>query len=162
MHQIELIKQVAVGVDYILMLVEQTREQKGDGVDREIPAEIRRAVNSSLTLHSKRDLIESFVREVSPDGSVDEQWLAFVGRKMEEQLSALITEERLQEEGTRKLVADALGEGELRTDGTTLNDVLPRMSRFQLSAAGESRDEKKARVVEALKRFVERFSGLIV
>lgn len=159
--EIELIKQVAVGVDYILLLVEQYREKYGDAEDREISAEIRRALNSNPTLHSKRDLIEEFVRSVSPGDEVDAQWQAFIERKKEEELSALITQEGLQEEGTRQLVAAALREGELRTDGTVLNSVLRPMSRFQRSADGESRAEKKARVIEVLSRFVERFSGLI-
>jgi hypothetical protein len=43
--EIELVKQVEVNVDYILMLVEQYREERGDGTDREVEtlAKIRRA-----------------------------------------------------------------------------------------------------------------------
>lgn len=160
--EMELVKQIAVGVDYILLLVEKHRKEKGDGSDREIPVEIARAVNSNPSLHSKRDLIEDFVREVSPDRDVDQQWQDFVAKKMDEELSAIIAQESLQDAGTRSLVETALQDGELRTDGTVLNSVLPRMSRFQRSAAGESRAEKKARVVEALRNHVERFSGLLV
>lgn len=159
--EIELIKQVSVGVDYILLLVEQHRENYGDPKDREISAEIRRALNSNPSLHSKRDLIEDFVRAVSPGTEIDAQWQAFIERKMEEELSALIVQEGLQEAGTRELIATALREGELRTDGTVLNSMLRPMSRFHRSADGESRAEKKERVIAVLSRFVERFSGLI-
>ena len=47
------------------MLVEQYREAKGDGEDKEIRAEISRAVDSSPSLRNKKDLIEAFVDSVS-------------------------------------------------------------------------------------------------
>ena len=43
--EIELVKQVEINVDYILMLVEKLRAEKGDGDDKEIRAEITRAVD---------------------------------------------------------------------------------------------------------------------
>jgi type I restriction enzyme, R subunit len=53
--EIELVKQVEVNVDYILMLVEQYREERGDGTDREIEtlAKIRRAIDSSVSLRKQ-------------------------------------------------------------------------------------------------------------
>ena len=64
--EIELIKQVEINVDYILMLVQKWREIRGDGSDKEIDAvmKIQRAVDSSLTLRNKRDLIMDFVDRV--------------------------------------------------------------------------------------------------
>ena len=49
--EIELVKQVEVNVDYILMLVEQYREERSDGSDREVEtlAKIRRAIDSSIS-----------------------------------------------------------------------------------------------------------------
>src|ERR1019366_4132945 len=44
--EIELIKQVEINVDYILMLVQKWREVHGDGEDKEIRAEISRAVDA--------------------------------------------------------------------------------------------------------------------
>ena len=65
--EIELVKQVEVNVDYILMLVEKYREERGDGSDRELEAlaKIRRAIDSSISLRNKRDLILAFVDSVS-------------------------------------------------------------------------------------------------
>ena len=65
--EIELIKQVEINVDYILMLVEKYREERGDGADNEIDAlaKIRRAIDSSLSLRNKKDLIVAFVDSVS-------------------------------------------------------------------------------------------------
>jgi type I restriction enzyme, R subunit len=59
--EIELIKQVEINVDQVLMLVEQYRDAKGDGDDREIRAATERAVDSSPSLRNKKDLIEEFV-----------------------------------------------------------------------------------------------------
>mgnify|MGYP002653910761 FL=1 len=55
--EIELIKQVEINVDYILMLVQKYRDERGDGDDKEIRAEISRAVDASPTLRNKKDLI---------------------------------------------------------------------------------------------------------
>ncbi|WP_172120744.1 type I restriction endonuclease subunit R [Actinomyces faecalis] len=159
--EIELVKQVEVGVDYILMLVEQHRADKGDGEDLEVPVEITRAIASSPTLHSKRDLIEDFVRSVSAKGDVSEQWRAFIAERREAELTNMIGVENLQEAGTRNLVAAALRDGVVPADGTAMNNVLPRMSRFHRPVAGEdSREVKKARVLQALAAYVERFQGL--
>lgn len=56
------------------MLVEQYREERGDGSDREVEtlAKIRRAIDSSVSLRNKRDLILAFV-------DVKEDWRRFVG-----------------------------------------------------------------------------------
>ncbi len=69
--EIELVKQVEINVDYILMLVEKLREEHGDGEDREIRAEISRAVDASLSLRNKRDLVEDLVNKDSGVSPVD-------------------------------------------------------------------------------------------
>ena len=94
--EIELIKQVEINVDYILMLVEKYRAERGDGEDTEIRAEISRAVDASPTLRNKKDLIEDFVDSISADGDVDAEWQAFVAARREAELNAIITEENLR------------------------------------------------------------------
>ena len=54
--EIELIKQVEINIDYILMLVEKYHE--GNCEDKEILASIRKAVDASMQLRSKKELIE--------------------------------------------------------------------------------------------------------
>ena len=68
--EMELVKQVDINVDYILMLVEHHRGERGDGDDREIPVEITRALAASPALRGKRDLIEEFYRRVSLNGDM--------------------------------------------------------------------------------------------
>ncbi|WP_168915053.1 type I restriction endonuclease subunit R [Microcella flavibacter] len=155
--EIELIKQVEINVDYILMLVAKFRDKFGDGDDKEIRAEISRAVDASPTLRNKKDLIEAFVDSVSVDGAIDDEWQAFVAAKREAELEAIIDEESLRAEATREFVATAFRDGTLRTSGTAITKVLPPVSRF---ASDGGHGEKKQRVIEKLGTFFERFFGL--
>jgi len=155
--EIELVKQVEVNVDYILMLVEKYRASFGDGEDKEVRAQISRAVNASPSLRSKRDLVENFVDSVTVDRAVDEQWTTFVAAKREAELNAIIERENLKPDETRAFVDSAFRDGLLRTTGTEITRILPPVSRFNREAG---HGEKKKRVVEALTRFFERFLGL--
>jgi len=155
--EIELIKQVEINVDYILMLVAKYREQFGDGQDKEVRAEISRAVDASPTLRNKKDLIEAFVDAVSVDGAVDEEWQAFVAAKREAELDAIIRDESLRAEETRAFIESAFRDGALRTTGTEITKVLPPTSRF---SADGGHGEKKQRVIERLGAFFDRFLGL--
>lgn len=155
--EIELVKQVEINVDYILMLVEKLRAEKGDGDDKEIRAEITRAVDASPSLRSKRDLVEDFVESVSLLGGVDEQWHAYIAAKREAELQELIEMHKLKLEQTRSFVDEAFRDGQLRTAGTEITRILPPVSRFNRES---NHGDKKKRVIEALSRFFERFRGL--
>ncbi|MGP5289978.1 type I restriction endonuclease subunit R [Brachybacterium tyrofermentans] len=155
--EIELVKQVEINVDYILMLVEKLRAEKGDGDDKEVRAEITRAVDASPTLRSKRDLVEDFVESVSLQGAVDAQWQAYISAKREAELQKLIETHKLRLEETQSFVDAAFRDGQLRTAGTEITRILPRVSRFNRES---NHGDKKKRVIEALSRFFERFRGL--
>lgn len=155
--EIELIKQVEINVDYILMLVQKYREERGDGDDKEVRAEISRAVDASPTLRNKKDLIEAFVDSVSGDGVIDEEWRAYIEARSAAELAELIDDERLKPEETRDFVATAFRDGAIQATGTAITKVLPPTSRF---AATGSHGEKKNRVLQKLEAFFDRFFGL--
>lgn len=155
--EIELIKQVEINVDYILMLVQKYRERFGDGQDKEIRAEISRAVDASPSLRNKKDLIEDFVDAISVDGAIDEEWQAFIAAKREAELTKIIDEENLRADATRSFVEAAFRDGTLRATGTAITKVLPPVSRFSAKAG---HGQKKQRVLAKLGRFVERYFGL--
>jgi type I restriction enzyme R subunit len=155
--EIELIKQVEINVDYILMLVQKYRDERGDGDDKEIRAEITRAVDSSPSLRNKKDLIENFVDNISVDGQIDREWRAFIAAKREAELEIIITDENLRPDETRVFVEAAFRDGQIRTSGTAITKVLPPVSRF---AVDGGHSEKKQRVVQKLEAFFERFFGL--
>ncbi|WP_285723888.1 type I restriction endonuclease subunit R [Psychromicrobium xiongbiense] len=155
--EIELIKQVEINVDYILLLVQKYRDERGDGRDKEIRAEIARAVDSSPSLRNKKDLIEAFVDKVSATGAVDEEWNAFVATQRTAEIDRIIDEENLRPDETREFVDRAFRDGSIQTTGTAITKVLPPASRF---AGGGGHSEKKQRVLAKLGEYFERFFGL--
>ncbi|MDR0959116.1 MAG: type I restriction endonuclease subunit R [Propionibacteriaceae bacterium] len=155
--EIELVKQVEINVDYILMLVEKMRAERGDGDDKEIRAEIVRAVDASPSLRSKRDLVEDFVDSVTVGAAVDDQWQAFIDARREAELTTIIDELHLKPEPTRAFVDAAFRDGHLSTAGTMITTILPPVSRFN-RAAGHS--VKKQQAIDALTRFFDRFFSL--
>ena len=154
--EMELVKQVDINVDYILMLVEHHRGERGDGDDREIPVEITRALAASPALRGKRDLIEEFYRRVSLNGDVPTEFESFIAAKRDSELEAIIEAERLGE-GARDFAYDSLREGYVPDEGTGLSSILPPARRF---GGGGSREAIRSRVLDALRTWVERFSGL--
>ena len=155
--EIELIKQVEINVDYILMLVEQYRDARGDGDDKEIRAAIDRAVSSSPSLRNKKDLIEAFVDSLSATAQVDQAWAAFVAAKRTEELDRIITEEGLDPDATRSFVDAAFRDGGVQPTGTAITKILPPVSRFGQSGGHAA---KKASVLAKLGAFFDRFFGL--
>ncbi|MBX3067640.1 MAG: type I restriction endonuclease subunit R [Cryobacterium sp.] len=155
--EIELIKQVEINVDYILMLVQKYREARGDGDDKEIRAEINRAVDASPSLRNKKDLIIAFVDSVSATGEIDDDWNRFITAKREAELDQIINDENLRPDAARAYIETAFRDGGIRTTGTAITKVLPPTSRFTPDG-GHS--EKKQRVLDKLAEFFERFFGL--
>ena len=157
--EIELIKQVEITVDYILLLVEAWRTQRGPGGDQALEAvrTIRRAVDASPTLRNKRDLILDFVDQVSAHGSLDEEWRAYVDARRRAELATIIEEEHLKPAETEAFVARAFRDGGIPTTGTAITTILPPVSRF---SADGSHAEQKRRVLDRLMTFFERFFGL--
>ena len=157
--EIELIKQVEINVDYILMLVEQWRaEHEGELFPSpELDSQIRRAVDASPSLRSKRDLILAFVNSVSTHGELDAEWHAFVEAQRAQELDAIIGDEGLNDSATREFVERALRDGSLPATGPALSQLLPPVSRF---APTGDYGEAKGRVWARLAAFLERFSGL--
>lgn len=156
--EIELIKQVEINVDYILMLVQKYREERGNGQDQEIRAGISRAIDSSPTLRNKKDLIENFVDTVSLEGSLEDEWTAYLEAQREKELGEIIAAENLRPEETAQFIDAAFREGSIRASGTAITKVLPPVSRFSKE---KNHGEKKRRVVQKLGEFFERFFGLV-
>ena len=154
--EMELVKQVEVNIDYILMLV--TKYHDGNCRDKEILVAIDKAIKSSLQLRSKKELIENFIATINTSTDVNTDWLRFVREQQEVDIQALIREERLKPEETRKFVWNAFRDGILKTTGTDVDRLLPPVSRFGDSG---SRDKKKLTVIDKLKAFFEKYFGLV-
>ena len=152
--EMELVRQVDVNIDYILMLVEKYRGEQGK--DKEIKAAIDKAVGSSLELRSKRELIEAFLEEVNAtEGSIADQWMAFVRERKRRDIMALVERERLKADETVVFFEGALRDGVLKTTGTEIDAILPPLSRF-----GSVRQETKSRVMDELQTLFDRYKGI--
>ena len=153
--ELELIKQIEVNIDYILMLVEKYHES--NRADKSILTAIDKAVNSSMQLRSKKELINSFVARVNITKSVDDDWRRFVEERKEEDITALITAEKLKDEEARRFVNIAFRDGILKTTGTDIDKILPPVSRF----GSGNRAEKKQGIIDKLMIFFEKYLGLV-
>lgn len=152
--EIELIKQVEVNIDYILMLVEKYHD--GNCEDKEILSTIRKAVDASIQLRSKKELIEQFINQVNVNTSVQSDWLRYVSEQEEADLSEIISVENLKPEETRRFIENAFRDGTVKTTGTDIDKLMPPVSRFGTS----NRAKKKQAIVEKLKLFFEKYFGL--
>jgi type I restriction enzyme R subunit len=153
--EIELIRQVEINIDYILMLVERYHQENCR--DKDILVSIDKAVNSSIQLRSKKDLIQAFIEKVNMATNVKEDWQKFVEEQKDSELEDIIQEEKLKPEPTKRYIANSFRDGSLRTTGTDIDRIMPALSRF---GAG-NRGEKKQTVIQKLTRFFEKFFGIV-
>ena len=152
--EIELIKQVEVSIDYILMLVEKYHD--GNCEDKEILSTIRKAVDASIQLRSKKELIEQFISQVNVESSVRGDWRRYVSEQEESDLAEIIATEKLKPEETRKFMENAFRDGAIKTTGTDIDKLMPPVSRF----GGGNRSKKKQGIIEKFKAFFEKYFGL--
>ena len=151
--EIELIKQVEINIDYILMLIK--KYHAGHMADKEIKISILKSVEASMELRSKKDLIENFINSLTPSSDVDKDWKLYINQQRIEELNKIIEEENLNKEETYKYVNDALKNGYVQETGTAINEILPKMSRFN-----KSRSIKKSTVLDRIIKFFNRFKDI--
>ncbi len=151
--EVELIKQIEINIDYILLLVEKYHD--GHKSDKELLITINKAVDSSLELRSKKSLIQNFIAGINDVDDVLLEWKEFVVKKKEEELAAIIAEEKLKNDETRKFVEYSFRDGVMKTTGMDIDKIMPPMSRF-----GGGREKKKESIIQRLLAFFERFFGI--
>ncbi|HRY97630.1 MAG TPA: type I restriction endonuclease subunit R [Bacteroidales bacterium] len=150
--EMELIKQIEINIDYILGLVKKYHEDHIK--NRELLVDINKAIDSSVELRNKKDLIDQFIASLDIHSVVEEDWQKYVEKKRIEELEEIIERENLDHDETYKFVRNAFRNGSLATTGTALAKVLPPVSRF---SPGGERSQKRESVLERLTRFFERF-----
>lgn len=153
--EMELVKQVEVNIDYILMLV--SKYHKTNCKDKEILGSINTAINSSLALRSKKELIEGFIDRINVNNDIYKDWTAFVKEQKEHDLETLIEEENLNSEETRKFLDNSFRDGEVKTTGTDIEKILPPMRRF----GGDNKTKRKQSIIEKISKFFEKYFGIL-
>lgn len=152
--EIELIKQVEVNIDYILMLVAKYHE--GNCKDKTILVTIDKAIDSSIHLRSKKELIHNFVSSINTAVHVEYDWKKFVNKAKDEDFAVIIKEEKLKAEEAKRFVDNSFRDGFLKTTGTDIDKFMPPVSRFS-----GGRDKKKKTIIAKLQAFFEKYFGLI-
>jgi len=150
--EMELIKQIEINIDYIIGLIKQYHEKQNK--DKDILVDIDKAIDSSIELRNKKELINQFITSLDVGANINEDWDQFVDRKKIEELEKIIKDENLNHDATYKFVRNAFRDGIVSSAGTALAEILPPISRF--SKNGE-RTKKRDTVFSKLRSFFERF-----
>jgi type I restriction enzyme R subunit len=153
--EMELIKQVEINIDYILELIRKYHESHLQ--DKEIVVSIGKAIDSSVELRNKKDLIEQFIASLTPATNVDDDWRKYVDEKKIEELNRIISEENLNAKETETFVKNAFRDGFIPETGTAITKILPPLNPF---APDNQYTTKKQTVIEKLKLFLDRFLGI--
>ena len=154
--EMELIRQVDINIDYILMLVEKYHAKNCE--DQEILASIDRAIDSSIQLRSKKELIHGFINTMNAATVVERDWHTFVAKQKEEDLGEIIQTEKLKPEETKRFLDNSFRDGTLKTTGTDIDKLMPPVSRF--GGGGGKRAAKKQGIIAKLASFFEKYLGV--
>ena len=154
--EVELLKQVDINIDYVLMLVQKYHDS--NCTDKMIIGDIERAISASYELRNKKDLIEAFIDSLDSSNDVTADWEKYLAEAKERELSAIIEEEALDDMATREFMANAFVDGGVPESGTEVASLMTKKpSRF---APANAYADMKARVLDRLKSFFDRFNGL--
>ncbi len=145
--EMELVKQIVVNIDYILNLIKLYHNKHI--LDKEIPADIIRAVTSNPELKPKKELIERFIATLNAESDIITDWVKFKTAEKEKELTQLIVDEKLKEELTRSLIEKIFRIGECEPSDAEIAEILPPISRFKAGLLAET----KGRVTEKIKEF---------
>ena len=126
--EMELVKQIEINIDYILMLV--AKYHHSNCQDKEILVDIKKAVESSPELRSKKALIEAFIGKLADVNDIVDEWQTFVKEEKEKEITSIIQQQNLKPEETRIFIDNAFRDGEIKVNGTDIDSIMPPVSRF--------------------------------
>lgn len=150
--EMELIKQVEINIDYIIELIR--RYHASNQQDKELLIDINKAIDSSVELRNKKDLIEQFISSVNAESSIDDDWQSFIKSKKVEELDKIIAEENLDREETYKFVENSFRDGVVQTGGTAIVKIMPPISIFTPT---NERGKKRETILTKLANFFDKF-----
>lgn len=156
--EVDLIKSVDVNIDYIIAMVQKYREDNKQ--DKELRADVERAISSSLELRSKKDLVLAFLDESHAGEDTVDAWNAFVAKKREEELQAIISKFGLDAERTENLMRRSRKAHRLMNEGTEISDLMLASARPSYFAKDGAYQRKVQAINEALEAYFERFADV--
>ena len=154
--EMELVKQVQINIRYILDLVQQYHDSNCQ--DKEIIVKIRKQMDASPDMRDKRELIEKFIQQMTPEKGADvgHDWETYIEEEKRKQLGKIIEEEHLKAAETEDFMERAFADGYVTETGTGIAHILPPSNPF-LPESGE----KKQTVIERLKAYLNKFSNML-
>jgi type I restriction enzyme, R subunit len=153
--EMELIKQIEINIDYILNLIKIYHEKHIK--DKEILIDINKAVDSSIELRNKKNLILQFIESLNATSVVYDDWQKFVKKKKIEELEKIIEDENLNRDETYKFIKNAFRDGVIPTTGTAIVKVLPPISLFSKT---RERTKKRENIIEKFTKFFDIFFNI--
>ena len=150
--EMDLVKQVQINIRYILSLVQQYHDSNCE--DKEIIVKIKKQIDASPDMRDKRDLIEKFIQQMTPESGSDvgEEWDQYIEQEKKKQLDAIIAEERLKPQETEDFMKRAFADGYVTETGTGIAKILPPSNPFKPESG-----EKKQTVIDKLKAYLNKF-----
>ena len=152
--EMEFVKQIEVNIDYILMLI--GKYHKSNCKDKEILISIDKAIKSSLSLRSKRELIKMFIARINVETDVKSDWVKFVREQEKIDLDNLIKDENLNKGETKKFIKNSFRDGYVKVLGTEIEKVLPPMRLF----GGGNKIKRKQSIIVKILKFFNKYFGL--
>ena len=153
--EMELIKQVEINIDYILGLIKKYHSKHMD--NKEIEISVAKAIDASVELRNKKELILRFINSINPKSDIDKDWTAFVDKAKIAELNQIIADENLNKEKTYKFIKNAFRDGLVQTTGTEIVDLLPPVSIF---SKDNNITVKRETVIDKIIGFFNKFFGI--
>ena len=153
--EMELIKQVEINIDYILGLIKKYHSKHMD--NKEIEISVAKAIDASVELRNKKELILRFINSINPKSDIDKDWTAFVDKAKIAELNQIIADENLNKEKTYKFIKNAFRDGLVQTTGTEIVDLLPPVSIF---SKDNNITAKRETVIDKIIGFFNKFFGI--
>lgn len=154
--EIALVGKYAVDVDYILELVMQLKDVRGN-LKEEDRERVQREVDSSPSLRMKSDLIDAFSSQLQGE-STPQDFYEMASKKFVGELDAVVTRFNLKRDETYHFVTQGIADGRLSAAGMGAARIMPAQRRFgRATTTTVSRDE----VVAELNHLLERFADIV-
>ncbi|HFK5546322.1 TPA: type I restriction endonuclease subunit R [Elizabethkingia anophelis] len=156
--EIDLLKSQEINLDYILELLAEHNKKNRNKTT--LIEEAKRILRASIDNRAKETLMVDFINESELDTILDkenfiESFYVFAQKEMKKEGVALIADENLNEEATKRYIATSLKRKYASENGTELNAILPKMSPLNPQYL-----TKKQSVFQKISAFVEKFKGI--
>ncbi len=156
--EVDLLKSQEINLDYILELIFDKNTKEKDKTT--LVEEIRRIIRASIGNRAKESLVVDFINETDLDtihekAEIIKSFFEYAQEKQKVEASALIAEEKLNEEEAMRYITSSLKRKFATENGTELNAILPRMSPLNPQYL-----TKKQTVFQKISAFIEKFKGV--